>query len=146
MLSQQDQSFVRQAADGSLGEVVLGRIAEQRGGTPAIREFGRWMATDHGLVANRWLEAIMAAQGQRVQPMLSPQDNQLQQRLQRLSVQAQVTDHEKTVPKFQQEARGSRNPMLRNFAETLTPVLQQHLDEARRLAATTEQSGSSTQR
>jgi putative membrane protein len=162
-LSQQDKTFVREAGAGSLAEADLGKLAEQNGATPAVREFGRWMATDHGLVANNWLKAILADENESFQPTLTAQDKQLRRKLEAVSgtqfdreyIQAQVTDHEKTIPVFQKEARDGHNPMIKNFAENLIPVLQQHLAEAKALAAepgvatvegssAAERSGSST--
>lgn len=151
-LSQQDQNFVKEAGAGSLAEANAGRLAMQKGGTPSIREFGRWMYTDHGLVANNWLNAITAAQNQPVQPTLTAEQQQMQQRLERLSgrqfdreyAQAQVTDHEKTIPIFQTEARDGQNPMIKNFAQSMIPVLQEHLAEAKVLAGETGVAGRAT--
>lgn len=163
-LSQQDQTFVKEAGAGNLAEADAGRLAMEKGGTPAIREFGRWMYTDHGIVANNWLKAIMAAEHQPFQPTLTAEQQQMQQRLERLSgrqfdreyTQAQVAVHEKTIPIFQTEARDGQNPMIKDYAQNLVPVLQQHLDEAKILAGetgvagratnTAESTGSSTQR
>jgi putative membrane protein len=108
------------------------------------------MVTDHGLVANRWLESIMARLGQRMEPSLSAHDRELQSKLEGLSgsqfdreyIQAQVTGHEQTVPKFQQEAKDGQNPMLRYFARIMTPALEQHLAAAKALAGTTGASAS----
>ena len=115
-------------------------------------------------MANKWLMAIMAAQHETFQPTLTPQQQQMQNKLQGLSgqqfdheyIQDQVTVHEKTVPIFQKEARDGQNPMIKNYAQTLVPVLQEHLYEAKALAGqvgiaaegvgTSERSGSSTQR
>lgn len=144
-LSQQDKTFVEKAGSGSLGEADLGKLAMQKGATPAVREFGRWMYTDHGLVANNWLKAIMAAQGETLQPTLSAEDKELRQKLEGLSgrqfdreyIQAQVTDHEKTIPIFETEANQGQNTMIKNFAQNMMPVLQQHLAEAKALAGGT---------
>jgi putative membrane protein len=141
-LSQQDRNFIEKAGAGSLAEADLGKLAEQKGATAAIREFGRWMYTDHGLVANNWLKAILAEQQQNFQPTLTAQDKELRRKLESLAgsrfdqeyIQAQVADHEKTIPVFQQEASDGHNPMIKNFAENLIPVLQQHLEEAKALA------------
>ena len=46
-----------------------------------------------------------------------------------------VQDHEKTIPLFEREAKEGHNPMIKSFAESLTPVLQQHLAEAKELAS-----------
>lgn len=164
-LSQQDKTFVEQAGAGNLGEADLGDLAVKKGATPAVKEFGRWMYTDHGLVANNWLKAIMSAQGETFEPSLTAEQKQMRQKLEGLSgrqfdreyIEAQVTVHEKTIPKFEAEANQGQNPMLKNFAQSMVPVLQQHLAEARALAGgaataagersnATERSGSSTQR
>ncbi|HTV90568.1 MAG TPA: DUF4142 domain-containing protein [Stellaceae bacterium] len=164
-LSAQDQAFVKAAGAGNLGEADLGTLAEQEGATPAVREFGRWMATYHGLVAEKWLAAIMADQHQSFHPTLSAQNEQLRRRLATLSgrrfdrgyIDAQVKAHEMTVPKFEKEAREGENPMLQLYARALTPVLEQHLAEAKALAGegaavagaganATAQSGGSTRR
>ncbi len=141
-LSQQDQTFVKEAEAGNLAEADAGKLAMEKGGTPAIREFGRWMYTDHDLVANNWLKAILAAQNQPFQPTLTAEQQQMQQTFERLSgrqfdreyTHAQVTVHEKTIPKFETEARDGQNPMIKDYARNLIPVLQQHLAEAKILA------------
>ncbi len=163
-LSQQDQTFVKEAGSGNLAEADAGRLAMEKGGTPAIREFGRWMYTDHGLTANNWLKAIMAAQNQPFQPAPTPEQQQMLQKLERLSgrqfdreyTQGMVIDHEKTIPVFEREARDGQNPMIKDYAQNLIPVLQQHLDEIKILAGErgvagrgaipVESTGSSTQR
>ena len=163
-LSQQDQTFVKEAGAGNLAEADAGKLAMEKGGTPAIREFGRWMYTDHGLTANNWLKAIMAEQNQPFQPTLTAEQQQMQQKLERLSgrqfdreyTQGMVMDHEKTIPVFEREARDGQNPMIKDYAQNLIPVLQQHLDEikilagesgvARRGVNSGESTGSSTQR
>jgi putative membrane protein len=164
-LSQQDQTFVKEAGAGNLAESDAGKLAMEKGGTPAIREFGRWMYTDHGLTANNWLKAIMAAQNQPFQPTLTAEQQQMRQKLERLSgrqfdreyTQGMVMDHEKTIPVFEREARDGQNPMIKDYAQNLIPVLQQHLAETKLLAGETgvaarrgviprEESGSSTQR
>ncbi len=162
-LSQQDKTFVEKAGAGNLAEADLGSLAVRKAATPAVREFGRWMYTDHGLVANNWLKAITAAQQQNFQPALTAKDKETRQKLERLSghqfdreyMQAQVADHEKDIPVFQKEATEGQNPMIKNFAQAMVPVLQQHLAAAKALAGSaaataserssaSERSGSST--
>jgi putative membrane protein len=162
-LNQQDKTFIQQAGAGSLAEVELGQLAEQKAATPAIREFGRWMATDHSL-ANKWLSSLLQEEHENAQPTLTAEQRQLRQKLEGLSgaqfdqqyIEHMVQDHEKTVPLFEKEAREGHNPAVRTFAESLTPVIQQHLAEAKELAGgggmaerertsgTTERTGTST--
>ena len=119
----------------------LGQLAEQKATTPAIKEFGRWMATDHGL-ANKWLAAIIREEHESFQPSLTAEQRQLKQKLEGLSgtqfdqqyVEHMVQDHEKTVPVFEKEAKEGHNPAIKSYAENLTPVLEQHLIEVKELA------------
>lgn len=139
-MSQQDQTFVREAGAGSLAEVELGHRAEQKAADPAVPEFGRWMATDHGL-ANKWLAAILWEEHESSQPTLTAGQKQEKQRLEGLSgtkfdqqyIQHMVEDHEKTIPLFRKEAKEGHNQVIKSFAENLTPVLEQHLAEAKEL-------------
>jgi putative membrane protein len=141
-LSQQDKTFVQEAGAGNLAETELGLLAEQKATTPAVKEFGRWMATDHGLIANKWLAAILREEHQTFQPSLTAEQKQLKQKLEGLSgsqfdqefIQHMVQDHEETIPVFQKEAKQGHNPMLKTYAEDLTPVLEQHLVQAKELA------------
>ena len=115
-LSQQDKTFIQEAGAGNLAETELGKLAEQKATTPAIKEFGRWMATDHGLIANKWLAAILRVENESFQPSLTAEQKQLKQKLEGLSgtqfdqeyVQHMVQDHEKTIPVF--EKRGETRP------------------------------------
>lgn len=143
-LSQQDKTFIQEAGAGNLAEAELGQLAEQKAATPAVKEFGRWMYTDHGLTANPWLAAILRQEHETFQPTLTAEQKQLKQKLEGLSgaqfdqqfIGHMVQDHEKTIPVFEKEAREGHNPALKGYAEGLTPVLQQHLAEAKELAGT----------
>jgi putative membrane protein len=141
-LSQQDKTFIQEAGAGNLAEAELGQLAEQKGATPAVKEFGRWMYTDHGLTANKWLAAILREEHENFQPTLTAEQKQLKQKLEGLSgtqfdrqyVEHMVQDHEKTIPAFEKEAKEGHNPMIKAYAEDVTPVLQQHLAEVKELA------------
>lgn len=142
-LTQQDRTFIHEAGAGNLAEAELGQLAEQKATTPAIKEFGRWMATDHGL-ANKWLAAILRDERESFQPTLTAEQTQLKQKLEGLSgtqfdqqyVQHMLQDHEKTVPVFEKQAKEGHNPAIKAYAQDLTPVLEQHLAEVRELAGT----------
>lgn len=105
-LSQQDKTFIQAAGAGNLAEAEMGRLAEQKATRPAIKEFGRWMATDHGF-ANKWLAAILREEHENFQPTLTAEQSEMKRKLEGLSgaqfdqyyVQHMVGDHEKTVPR-----------------------------------------------
>jgi putative membrane protein len=109
------------------------------------------MATDHGL-ANKWLEAILREEHESAQPTLTAEQKQEKQKLEGLSgaqfdqqyIQHMVQDHEKTIPLFQKEAKEGHNQAIKSFAENLTPVIEQHLTEAKELASNNGMAGQGT--
>ena len=40
-----DASFIKNAAEGGMSEVELGRLAQQKATNPAVKEFGAMMVT-----------------------------------------------------------------------------------------------------
>lgn len=152
-LTGQDKAFIDKAEDGSLAEATLGRLAQQKAADPAVREFGRWMATDHTF-ANKRLVKIATDAGYDHQPKLTEKDEQLNRQLQGLSgsrfdqqyLKNMVQDHKKTISLFETEAQAGKDEQVKDYAKNLLPVLQQHLAEAEELggASGAGLSGSST--
>ena len=58
-LSVQDRQFVQKAAEGGRQEVELGRLAQQRGTSDAVKQLGQRIADDHER-ANRELSRCSA--------------------------------------------------------------------------------------
>lgn len=136
-MSQQDKTFVHEAGADGIAEIEPGQLAGQKAADRRCAS----LATDHGF-ANRWLEALLREEHQSAQPALTAEQKQEKQRLEGLSgaqfdqqyIQHMVQDHEKTIPLFQKEAKEGHNQAIKSFAENLTPVLDQHLAEAKELA------------
>ncbi len=136
-LSSQDQQFLMKAGPGNLAEIQMGKLAMQKGGTAAVREFGRWMVTDHTM-AYRELRII----AQRMYPNAAnpePTSAQAMQykklealsgaRFDRVYLAANEKAHMKTIAAFQQEANQGQNLLIKGYAINLLPGLQQHLEE-----------------
>jgi len=139
-LSSQDRAFVEKAAQGNVAEAQEGQLAMRQAASPAVREFGRWMFTDHTGM-DKWLAVVAVREG--LQVPTTPNQEQAQ-RLSRLRglrgeqfdrayIPDQARDHERTIALFQQEGQSGQNPQLKSFAQQAVPVLQQHLAEAREL-------------
>jgi putative membrane protein len=141
-LSAQDAAFLQQAQLSGLAEIGAGQVAIQNSSDPAVQEFGRWMATDHGALGN-----TLTALAQRLGvPLPTTLDPQHQSELNNLSSQtgrnfdhsyaaAQVQDHQDAVALFQREASAGQNAAVVSFAQQALPLLQAHLQQAQALRA-----------
>lgn len=135
-----DRQFVIEAAQGGRAEVALGRLAQQRAGSAAVRRFGKRMVDDHSR-ANQELRDRSVSEGFRP-PAGMGEHTALYNRLSRLSgsgfdrvyMSEMVDDHRKDVAAFQSQARTGRNASIREFARNTLPVLREHLRMARDIA------------
>jgi putative membrane protein len=147
-LNQQDRDFLNQAAMGGSGEVAMGRIAETQAAGPAVREFGRWMVTDHSAI-NEALERLSHRMGATLASGMDPQDQAMLEKLKGLHGRAfdaqyipdQVQGHEKTIALFEREEREGAQPVLKTLAHNTLVMLHEHLTEAQELAQLPEVAG-----
>jgi putative membrane protein len=137
---QPGQKFITKAIEGNLTEVQLGQLAQQKGASDGVRNFGQQLATDH-TAANQRATAVAGQMG--VTPPSEPNKQQkaVYDRMSKLSgdafdrqfVKHMVDDHKKDVAEYQKEAKQRNDPAAGYASETL-PTLQQHLQTAQSLA------------
>jgi putative membrane protein len=134
----EDEDFLKEAANGGLMEVELGRYAEQNAGNPRVQKFGAMMVRDHSK-ANDELKTL--ARSKNVQ-IPSEMDNSHQRKADDLKqkkggdfdtdyMKDMVDDHETDVDKFQKEAENGKDNEVKAFATKTLPVLLMHLDSAK---------------
>jgi putative membrane protein len=151
-MSSSDKKFVREAAQGGMAEVELGKLATEKASSPEVKKFGQRMVDDHSK-ANEQLKEVASSQGITLPSRLSAKDEMTKERLSKLSgeqfdkayMSDMVKDHTQDVSDFQQEANSARDPAVKEFAEKTLPVLKSHLREARQIAPTTSASASKMQ-
>jgi len=137
-----DNRFAADAAAGGLAEVKLGELAQEKASDPAVRAFGRRMAEDH-TKAGEQLKQVARTQNIALPVALNSTDQARYDQLSKLSgpefdhayMQMMVKDHEKDVAEFQEEASRGKNPAIKDFAAQILPTLEDHLREARDVAA-----------
>lgn len=133
-LSPGDADFVQKAAKGGLAEVEFGLLAQQRGASDAVRQFGRRMVHDHS-DANLELRQLAAAKGIILSQSLDEKDAAERDRLSKLSardfdaayMRDMLKDHKEDVAEFQSTAQKAKDPDVRAFASKTLPALQEHL-------------------
>ncbi len=136
-LSPQDEQFVKQAAQGGMGEVQAGQLAEEKGASPAVKQLGQTLVTDHTTMNNQ-LKQIAQQQGFTLPQSLDQEDQQDMQEMKKLSgaqfdkqfTKEEVEDHMKMIQALQKEAQNGQDSALRSFAQSGIPVMQKHLQMA----------------
>ncbi len=138
-----DAVFVRQAAEGGLAEVELGKLATQKATSDDVKKFGQRMVDDHSK-ANDQLKDVASKKNITLPADLSAKDKATRSRLEKLSGAAfdraymadMVRDHTKDVAEFQREAKSGKDADVKGFASATLPTLESHLQEAKSVDAT----------
>jgi putative membrane protein len=147
--SSADENFAKKAAEGGMAEVKLGQLAEEKGSSPAVKNFGRRMVQDHSK-ANNELKDVTSKENIPLPNEMDKSDQATYDRLSKLSGDAfdrayardMVKDHSKDVSEFQEEAKNGKDESIKNFAAQTLPTLQNHLDQARQMEQAVNQSSS----
>jgi putative membrane protein len=137
-----DNQFVATAAAGSLAEVKFGKLALEKASDPTVKAFARRMADDHAKTGEQ-LKEVARSLNITLPSELNSADRAQYDQLSKLSgpefdyayMQMMLEDHEKDVAEFKQEAASGKNPAIKNFAAQTLPTLEDHLRQARDVAA-----------
>jgi putative membrane protein len=134
-LSKADQSFMKEAIQGDLAEVKMGQLAQQKGQSEDVKQFGQTLQQDH---SQNLQQAQQLAQQNGMTPPTEPsaEAKKMYDKLSKMSgaqfdkafAKDMVSDHKKDIAKFQKESK-SQGP-TGQFAQQTLPVLQKHLQMA----------------
>lgn len=143
-----DAKFAMTAAQDSMTEVELGRLAVQKGTSDAVKQFGQRMIDDHTNANQQLMQAAQAA-GITLPTALDAKHAAMVQKFQRLNgaefdrqyAKQMVQDHRKAVDLFQREADRGTDAGIKSFASQTLPILQGHLSMAQALTGGTRGTG-----
>ena len=131
-----DSIFIQRASSEGLLQARLGQLAQKKGSSPSVVEFGKRMVADYSQ-ANAELQAA-AKQAAFPGPVLLREDQQIFDRFNRMGrssfdkayMAEAVKDHSEVVRLFQREADRGRVQSLKQLASRMLPDLQQRLSLA----------------
>ena len=137
-----DQVFAMMAAEGGLSEVQLGKLAADQAASPEVKQVAQRLVQDH-TKANQELLTIAKQKDISVPKELDDTHEDVVKLFSRLEgaqfdrefLRYQVMHHEKDVAAFGLQAKEGQDPDLKAFAAKQLPVLQEHLQQVRTLAA-----------
>lgn len=134
-ITAQDQAFVKQAWIANKAELMLGKLAEKRGRSKFVRQFGTMMAKHHK-TANEQLVQLAKAENIDLPMKLDKKHQDLYAKLSGLRgaafdreyKAAMFKGHREVYDKFTQARREASNSNVKNYAERYTPIIAMHLE------------------
>jgi putative membrane protein len=138
-----ERKFVDAAATGGLLEVEAGRVVQQRGSSPAVRDLAERLVRDHE-TANQELKQIAQSKSLQVPERLKPEQQAEVDRLRKADAKELdrmylrrigLDHHRKDIAEFERTARESNDAEIRAFAEKNLPILREHHAEAQKVAS-----------
>ena len=139
--------FITDAIQGDNSEIMLGQMAEEKGASQQVKDFGKMLVTDHSTAK---AEASTVAKALGVTPPDTPttEAKDEQKKLSTMSgdgfdqefASYMVTDHKKDIQKFYDQAKGDEG-QTSALASKQLPVLQRHLKMAQAIAEGASQNG-----
>jgi putative membrane protein len=133
-----DKSFLTDVIQGNLAEISVGQLAQEKGGSDGVRNFGQMLVKDHS-DNNDKAKSLAQSEGVAVPNDPTPEAKALHEKLSKLSgdafdkefAAAMVEGHKKVIEKFEAEAKG--NDDVAKFAQQTLPTLKHHLETAQSL-------------
>ncbi len=136
------QDFVTEAGISDMFEIQSSKLALDKVSDDAIKTFARHMITDHGKTTAKLEDMVDSGKVKAKPPTVLDSSHQsLLDKLKSLSgadfkkeyLDDQVKGHKDAVDLFKRYSKGGTNPDLKQFAETVLPTIERHLDMAQTL-------------
>jgi putative membrane protein len=138
-----DKDFVRNAAEATATEVHLGKIAQEKGSSDAVKELGKQMVESNTQTGEQLQQAATALK------MALPADppkraKKAEEKLAKLSgadfdkayTKMAVDEQKQAVKEFEREAKDGKATSLKDYAAKNLPAVQERQKKAEELAAT----------
>jgi putative membrane protein len=137
-LSGSDKLFIRQAAIGGRAEVELGKLAQQKGNSEAVRNFGERMVNDHSK-ANDQLMPLAKDADASIPKAPDPEHKRIRDELNQALgkdfdvayLASQIQDHQKTVNLLLWEISFGQSAALTKYAADTLLTVMAHLEIAK---------------
>ena len=126
-LSAKDKAFIKEAAQGGMMEVDMGKMAQQKGKSDDVKKIGARMVADHSK-ANAELMTIAKKKGVDLSKEKAKMKHLNDANFDKEYVNAMVDDHQKDLAAFQAEAKNGSYADVKAFASKTSGVIKKHLE------------------
>jgi putative membrane protein len=133
------QVFIRDAIQGNLAEIQLGQLAQDKAQSADVKSYGQMLVTADS-ASNKLAEKVAEQIGITVPTEPTVSQKAMYDQMSRLSgtafdrafVREMIAEHKMNIPRFQNEAKKTNDPVA-DFANQTLPILKKHLDAAQKL-------------
>jgi putative membrane protein len=141
MTPEDRMNYVKMAAASDLFEIQSSQLALSKAQRPETRSYAQMLVQHHTQTTQATVAAARASGMNPPPPMLLPMQQRMMNELRRASganfdrvyLTQQIPAHEMALALHTNYSRRGDTPALRQTAATAVPLVQQHLDEARRM-------------
>ena len=135
--SDSDKSFLADAAIVNMEEIDLGKLAQEKGVSKDVKDFGKMMVDGHTKSLNE-LKDLAAQKGIILPTEISEKGKAAKEELtnadaksfDKLYASKMVDGHKETIAKFETERDNGSDAEIKAWAAKTLPDLQMHLDHA----------------
>jgi putative membrane protein len=136
-----DEKFIKEAVEGGLAEVEIGRLAAQKATSAEVKQFAQRVVDDHGK-ANVKLSAIAAQKNIATPTEVSGKGKKALDKLSKASAEdfdrtfmkMMVDDHKKGVSDFKKVSDSAADSEVKAFVSETLPTLEDHLRIAQQIS------------
>ena len=138
-VSEASQTFIKDAIQGNLAEIEMGKLAQKNGAGESIQSFGKMLEQDHSAALK---EARQAAQTLQVTAPTAASGKQKADREKLASfkgaqfdvafIKAMIADHRQDISHYEAEAQ--RKDAAADYARKTLPTLKKHFARAKSLS------------
>ena len=139
------QKFIKAAIAGDIAEIDVGKLAQEKGQSDAVKQYGAMLVKDHGAHKAK-AEEVASQLGVKPPTGSSFGEKATYAKLKLLSgasfdksfAKSMVSDHQADIRDYKKEA--AKNDAAGRLAKETLPVLRHHLEVAEQLTANQKQS------
>ena len=132
--------FAVKVANIGMTEIQLGKMAEEKGTSKAIKDFGTMMVKDHSMAADQLKSlatekniTLPSAVGDDMQKKINDLSKETGKDFDKDYVNTMVSGHTDAIDAFEDVAKNSKDSAFKNFAVKTLPTLYKHLGAAKAL-------------
>ncbi len=138
LTKESDERFLVRAAEINLGEIELGKLAQQRGTHAEVKALGKMMEDAHTKAMND-LRALASSKAIAIPTSPTQDDMDLYKKMTEQKVgmdfdkeycDKMVNGHKDAIDLFDNATKGNNDPDVKTFAMNMLPELRTHLDHA----------------